>query len=98
MTERLYYADSKLIQFKAKIRTIRGHERWQALILDRTAFYPTGGGQPRDTGLIAGLPVFEVLEDESNDEVLHIMNKDIPVRVGDEVECAINQKRRLDHL
>jgi len=52
-TERLYYSDSHLIEFEARVtdksERVSG---WTAVTLDRTAFYPTGGGQPGDTGLL----------------------------------------------
>lgn len=73
MTEKLYYRDSKLLHFYALVRSIAPVGRWQAVVLDRTAFHPTGGGQPYDTGVIAGAPVFEVVEEETSGEVLHFM-------------------------
>ena len=55
--ERLYYADSSLSQFAAQVADIRERSRTAAVVwqiaLDRTAFYPTSGGQPHDTGTLA---------------------------------------------
>ncbi len=51
MTDRLYYADSYLEKFEAKVLAFQGG----AARLDRTAFYPTSGGQPYDTGTLGGL-------------------------------------------
>ena len=62
-TERLYYNDSHLIEFEARVtdKTERV-SGWTAVTLDRTAFYPTGGGQPSDTGTLNGLRVVECIE------------------------------------
>ena len=57
MTERLYYNDSYLTQLEAS---------GDRIYLDRTAFYPTSGGQPFDTGLIAGARVLDVIDAESS--------------------------------
>jgi alanyl-tRNA synthetase len=62
MTERLYYTDSYLRHFKARI-TGRADEG-RTVYLDRTAFYPTSGGQPFDTGSIAGLAVLDVVDED----------------------------------
>ncbi len=70
-TERLYYQDSHLIEFEARV--IANSERvsgWTAVTLDRTAFYPTGGGQPSDTGTLNGLLVVECIDD-AEEGVLH---------------------------
>ena len=61
MTERLYYTDSYVTQFRAHVleRSADGSR----LYLDRTAFYPTSGGQPFDTGSIGGAPVVDVVDE-----------------------------------
>ncbi len=69
-TERLYYQDSHLIEFEARV--IANSERvsgWTAITLDRTAFYPTGGGQPSDTGTLNGLRVVECIDDDGRGRV-----------------------------
>src|SRR5262245_4821615 len=58
MTERLYYTDSYLRDFTSRIVESAGN----IVYLDRTAFYPTSGGQPFDTGSIAGIPVLDLLD------------------------------------
>src|SRR6185295_7495029 len=66
-TERLYYKDSHLIEFEARVVEISERvSGWTAVTLDRTAFYPTGGGQPSDTGTLNGLRVVECIDDEDN--------------------------------
>jgi alanyl-tRNA synthetase len=91
MTERLYYSDSYLREFRADIldRSADG----LTLYLDRTAFYPASGGQPHDTGTIAGIPVIEVVDEE--DRVAHRVAA--PLYSGP-VECAVDWDRRWDHM
>ncbi len=96
-TERLYYQDSHLIEFEARV--IENTERvsgWTAVTLDRTAFYPTGGGQPSDTGTLNGLRVVECIDD-AEDCVLHVIQGRAP-DVGTVVKGRIDWLRRLDHL
>jgi len=96
-TERLYYSDSHLIEFEARVtdKTDRV-SGWTALTLDRTAFYPTGGGQPSDTGTLDGNRVLECIDDEENG-VLHIIQGRAP-EVGAMVKGRIDWARRLDHI
>lgn len=96
-TERLYYQDSHLIEFEACV--VENTERvsgWTAITLDRTAFYPTGGGQPGDTGTINGLRVVECIDD-AQDGVLHVIQGRAP-EVGTVVKGRIDWLRRLDHI
>lgn len=96
-TERLYYDDSHLIEFEARVvdRTDRV-SGWTAVTLDRTAFYPTGGGQPSDTGTLNGTRVVECIDDEDNG-VLHVIQGHAP-QVGSTVKGRIDWPRRLDHM
>ncbi len=96
-TERLYYQDSHLIEFEAQV--IANSERvsgWTAVTLDRTAFYPTGGGQPSDTGTLNGLRVVECIDD-AEEGVLHVIQGRAP-EVGTVVKGRIDWLRRLDHM
>jgi len=96
-TERLYYADSHLIEFEARV--IDKTERvssWTAVTLDRTAFYPTGGGQPGDTGTLNGTRVVECIDDGENG-VLHV-TQGFVLEVGSLVKGRIDWPRRLDHI
>lgn len=96
-TERLYYADSHLIEFEARV--IDKTERvssWTAVTLDRTAFYPTGGGQPSDTGTLNGTRVVECIDDGENG-VLHVTQGSV-LQVGSLVKGRIDWPRRLDHI
>jgi len=97
LTERLYYNDSHLIEFEARV--IDQTERvsgWTAITLDRTAFYPTGGGQPSDTGTIGGVRVVECIDDEENG-ILHVIQGRAPA-VGSTVPGRVDWPRRLDHM
>jgi alanyl-tRNA synthetase len=94
MTERLYYADPYLRAFDATIESIAVLEGQPAARLDRTAFYPTSGGQPFDTGTLNGVRVLQVEEDEEGG-ILHVLERAVepgPAR------GAIDWDRRFDHM
>jgi alanyl-tRNA synthetase len=92
MTERLYYDDSYLASFGARVLE-RGEDRCH-LILDRTAFYPASGGQPCDLGSIEGIAVVSVEMDE-RERIVHATAAPVP---GDIVECRLDWERRFDHM
>jgi alanyl-tRNA synthetase len=97
VTERLYYSDSHLIEFEARVVDLSDRvSGWTAVVLDRTAFYPTGGGQPSDTGTLNGVRVVECIDDGDNG-VLHVVQGATPAR-GDVVRGRIDWSRRLDHM
>src|SRR4051794_27931933 len=90
-TELLYLTDAYLRSFKAQVVDIDPDGRRVAL--DRTAFYATGGGQPHDTGTLAGLPVVDVRKD--GDDVWHGLGGDEPLpAVAAAVEGEVNWDRR----
>ena len=95
MTDRLYYNDAYLTQFQATVtKCVRSDSLWH-VSLDRTAFYPTSGGQPFDTGVLGGANVSDVYVDQSG-EVWHVV--DAPLSQGERVEGAIDWARRFDHM
>ncbi|MGI8733312.1 MAG: alanyl-tRNA editing protein [Pyrinomonadaceae bacterium] len=96
-TERLYYQDSHLIEFEARVvdKTERVSD-WTAVTLDRTAFYPTGGGQPSDTGTLGDARVVECIDDEQNG-ILHVI-QGRPPAIGTTVKGRVDWPRRLDHM
>jgi len=95
-TERLYYTDSHLIEFDARVVDIGERvSNWTAVTLDRTAFYPTGGGQPSDTGTLDGARVAECVDE--GDRVLHLIHGPTPAP-GSLVRGRVDWPRRLDHL
>jgi alanyl-tRNA synthetase len=100
-TERLYYTDSGLLEFTASIAEVLETPDATHIVLDRTAFYPTGGGQPNDTGSINGTQIIDVAEDEAG-RIIHIArpagDSVLPSLAGKTVECVIDASRRLDHM
>jgi alanyl-tRNA synthetase len=97
VTERLYYSDSHLIEFEARVVDLSDRvSGWTAVVLDRTAFYPTGGGQPSDTGTLNGARVVECIDDGDNG-VLHVVQGAAPSR-DDVVRGRVDWSRRLDHM
>jgi len=96
-TERLYYHDSRLLEFDARVISLSELDDGQiAVTLDRTAFYPTGGGQPTDTGMLDDARVVDCIDAE-DDGVLHVIQGPAP-EVGDMVHGSVDWLRRLDHL
>jgi len=89
MTELLYQTDSYLKEFDAVITSINPDEK--AVVLDRTAFYPGGGGQPNDVGKLDGLTVLKVRK--AGDEVLHVVDGDLPP-LGTRLHGVIDWDRR----
>ena len=97
VTERLYYSDSHLIEFDARVVDVTDRvSGWTAVVLDRTAFYPTGGGQPSDTGTLNGARVVECIDDGDNG-VLHVVQGAAPSRDA-LVHGRVDWLRRLDHM
>jgi alanyl-tRNA synthetase len=93
MTERLYYHDSYLRQFDARVLTSEQTAQGFEVVLSATAFYPTSGGQPHDLGIVGGARIQEVVE--RDDEIVHRL--DGPV-TGERLECEIDWERRFDHM
>ncbi len=88
MTERLFYLDPYLKEFTATV--VRATPR--GVVLDRTAFYPTGGGQPCDLGTLGGQEVTDVVEEGG--EILHV----VAAPLEGEVRGVIDWERRHDHM
>jgi alanyl-tRNA synthetase len=91
MTERLYYTDSYLRNFSAHV--VDRSEDGRTVYLDRTAFYPTSGGQPFDIGSIAGVSVLNVMDED--ERIAHQVAAGLP---AGPVDCAIDWSRRFDHM
>lgn len=97
MTRRLYYDDATVVTFDARIVARQETARGPAVQLDQTAFYPTSGGQPHDTGTLAGIPVVDVW-DKENGEVWHLLEAMPAAAVGDTVSGEVDWPRRFDHM
>ena len=98
MTERLYYNNSFLREFDAQVLACEPEAepnaaRWRVR-LDRTAFYPTSGGQPFDTGRLGAAAVVEVIDGE-HDEIIHFTDQQVPVGA---IHGTIDWPRRFDHM
>lgn len=99
MTERLYYHDSFLYDFDARVVESFARDGRHAIVLDRTAFYPTSGGQVHDLGALVSegkqIAVVEVGDDEDG-RILHFAAE--PLAAGTAVHGSIDSARRLDHV
>ncbi|MBW7883466.1 MAG: alanyl-tRNA editing protein [Caldilineaceae bacterium] len=96
MTNRLYYHDAYTTTFAATVVDVTMYAERPALVLDRTFFYPTSGGQPNDTGVLAGVPVIDVVSLDG--AVLHVLGAAAAVAAGASVEGRIDWPRRFDHM
>ena len=92
MTERLYYTDSYLREFQARV--VERSADGQTVYLDRSAFYPTSGGQPFDLGSIGGVAVVEVVDED--DRIAHRLAA--PLAAENEVSAQVDWARRFDHM
>ncbi len=106
LTDRLYYTDSFLHDFEARVVSVANDAGRTAITLDRSAFYPTSGGQTFDTGWIESgddaptrLTVIEVTENEQTGEVVHFLEAETAsLKPGDTVRGVIDSARRRDHM
>jgi alanyl-tRNA synthetase len=109
LTERLYYHDSFQKEFQANVVSCeREGDRWK-VILDRTAFYPTSGGQPHDVGRLGDVEVLEVADaprgatpasavapdSDTTLEIVHYTSAEIP---AGPIQGQIDWSRRIDHM
>lgn len=99
MTERLYGTDSYERTFSAKVLKIENDDEGVRVLLDRTLFYPTSGGQPHDTGVLGDARVVGVENhsSEGRDEVWHRLEGVVP-REGERVEGRVDWPRRYRHM
>jgi alanyl-tRNA synthetase len=94
-SERLYYTDPYLVEFDAVVRdAVAQNDRWK-IVLDRTAFYPTSGGQPFDVGTIGEANVLDVFEQEDG-TIGHLVDREI--ETNSRVRGQVNWSRRFDHM
>ena len=94
MTNRLYYDNAYLTEFDARVLECRPNGEHYDVLLDQSAFYPTSGGQPYDTGTLGGAHVLDVNVEDGL--VWHRVDQ--PLQVGDAVHGSIDWPRRFDHM
>jgi alanyl-tRNA synthetase len=94
MTDRIYFTDPYCRVFEAVVTQAFEHEGRPAVALDRTAFYPTSGGQPFDIGRLGGVQVLDVVD--QGDVIAHVLSSPLPV--GTPVAGEIDWARRFDHM
>jgi len=94
MTARIYYAEPSCRTFDAVVVRALDYEGRPGVILDRTAFYPTSGGQPYDTGRLGAARVLETLDLDG--DVVHLVSA--PPAEGERVRGAVDWMRRFDHM
>lgn len=94
-TKRLYYTDSYTMTFEAALIERTTYNDAPAVVLDRSYFYPTSGGQPHDTGTLNAVPVVDVIVREADEIVLHVLGGSLAdARVTGQIDWA----RRFDHM
>src|ERR1039458_2614159 len=92
MTERLYYTDARLTEFTARVLEVAGDR----VYLDRTAFYPTSGGQLFDVGTLGDARVVDVVDEK--ERIAHVLEKPARGALNDEVQARVDWPRRFDHM
>ena len=93
LTEKLYFKDSHIKEFKAAVISCEEKDGGYAVILDKTAFFPEGGGQPADTGVIGAVRVHDV--QEQNGEILHFTKQALE---PGEYLCSIDWQKRFERM
>ncbi|GGE39630.1 alanyl-tRNA editing protein [Pullulanibacillus camelliae] len=97
MTKAVYYEDAYIKQFTSLIvQTGVDQAERPYVILEETAFYPTGGGQPSDQGTIEDIPVIDV--EKSNDAIIHYLKSPLKMKQGTKVTGRLDWERRFDHM
>src|SRR5690242_14665548 len=94
MTERIYYTDAERLEFTARL--VDAADDGRRVYLDRTAFYPTSGGQPHDLGTLGGVAVVDVVDED--DRIAHVLAEPLSLGTGTEVTGAVDAARRRDHM
>ncbi|MCP4218392.1 MAG: hypothetical protein GY765_27395 [bacterium] len=93
MTEKVYYSDTEITQFQARILDVQQGKKHLRVILDRTCFFPEGGGQPADKGFINDIPVLDVQKEDGT--VIHTMDQKPE---GETVTGKIDEAWRHDFM
>ncbi|MDU0200464.1 alanyl-tRNA editing protein [Paenibacillus sp. MAH-36] len=93
MSKKLYYDSAYIREWQTTISRVMEREDGYYVLLDETAFYPHGGGQPCDEGHINGVPVLDVISEEEN-----VLHKVASLPGEGIVSCEVNWQRRFDHM
>ncbi len=96
MTKLLYYEDKWLFEFSAKVASVGDYQGKPAVELDQTAFYPEGGGQPADRGIVGNVAVLDCQKDDGR--VWHILEKPLPAEIGSTVSAKLDAARRFHNM
>lgn len=95
MKDLLYYQDAMISEFHANVVKTGSDENGYYIVLDNTAFYPTGGGQPHDTGWIQDIEISNV--EKVEEEIRHYTTNDA-TDISGEIFANLNWARRFDHM
>ena len=96
MTKALYYEDVYIKQFRSRVIQTGVEQGRPYVILEQTAFYPTGGGQPSDRGMIENILVTDV--EKRKDTIIHYLERSLELEQGIEVTGKLDWERRFDHM
>jgi alanyl-tRNA synthetase len=96
MTKLLYYDDKWLFEFSAKIAAVGEFKGKPAVELDQTAFYPEGGGQPADRGVVGGVTVLDCQKTDGT--IWHILEKPLSTQIGGTVSAQVDGERRFHNM
>jgi alanyl-tRNA synthetase len=97
VTEKLYHADPGLLSFDARVVLLSEHDGRSEVVLDRTCFYPGGGGQPCDTGILDGARVLESAW--RGEQIVHVVQPALPESaLGSTVHGEVDAERRSDFM
>lgn len=97
MTEPLYLDNSTVREFEARIERVIDDGKTSRITLDRTHFYPEGGGQPADRGIISGTETWAVRDVRKSDKIYHTVEGDGP-SAGETVRGELDWERRYNHM
>src|SRR5262245_5921228 len=97
MTRKIYWEDTHKTRFTARVTDAWLQDGRRVVALDQSAFYPTGGGQPCDTGSINSGRVIDV-EMAEDGRILHRLDPDVAIAAGEEVSCEVDWRRRREMI
>jgi len=97
VTTRLYYTQPARLDFEATIVDVAVSPEGTRVVLDQTAFYPTSGGQPFDTGTLGAARVVDVIDDEDTGRIVHVVDG-VVAAPGARLAGTVDEPRRRDHM